>query len=145
MSNFRGALQWPALFVFYDTEGVSMRKVFRVIGLSLIVVMLIAIIIPNMKARFEMVEASGNTDCSTLLDFCVTVSCEVKNVGGGTGTPVVTANVITGKKAFSERVYTYEMEAGSTASFSHDFEEVSLFGAAFSENMVNCVVEQFEE
>ena len=126
-------------------EGVSVRKVLSIIGLFFIVVMVIAIIIPNMMARFEMVEASGNTDCSTLLDFCVTVSCEVKNVGGGSGTPVVTANVITGEKTFSERVYTYEMEAGSTASFSHDFEEVSLFGASFSENMVHCSVEEFEE
>lgn len=78
-------------------------------------------------ARFTVVKQEVDESCTKLTDFCVRVSCTVKNEGAIPGQAVVDLQILgpEGNVLFTETERT-ELGGGDTTTLSHDFTQAKI-------------------
>ena len=89
------------------------------------------------EPKFERVLMDSSDDCSTLFDFCVTVTCAVANTGTAAGTRVVRLTLEQGGPPMTH-VASVTLGPGEQKTLRRDFTEASL---GF-EWRYNCTIDQ---
>ena len=91
-----------------------------------------------LEPNFEVLSVDSNDSCSTLLDYCVRVSCTIFNSGEGGGTAIVDLQVLD-SNSYPILTETERLQLGSydTKTVTHDFTNASLLG---SQSYVNCQI-----
>ena len=89
-------------------------------------------------AHFEVTKSESDESCSTLADYCLRVTCTVKNDSPIPGQAVVDLQLLNRKGEVkhtqTERV---ELGPGDTKTVKHDFTEAKLLG---KESKYACVI-----
>lgn len=80
-------------------------------------------------ATFTVVGSEADESCSKLTDYCVRVTCTLKNDGMVPGQAVVDAQLLDPEgKVLHTQSLRAELGPGDTRTLTHDFTEAKLLG-----------------
>ncbi len=88
-------------------------------------------------AKFIVTKSEQDSSCTKLTDFCVRVSCTLKNASQLPGQAVVDLQLLgpDGKVAHTETARA-ELGGGDTTTLTHDFTQVKVAGKALTPRCV---------
>ncbi len=81
------------------------------------------------QPRFEVANVETDESCTKLLDYCVRVSCVVRNTGDGSGTANVDVQLLgkDGAPQYVESLHA-KLAPSDTTTLRHEFREAKLLG-----------------
>ena len=83
----------------------------------------------SLPGQFKVVGQDGNDSCATLFDYCLQVTCIVRNETPIPGEAVVDLQLLDGNGNL-QHVHTERLNLGpgDTGTVTHAFQEAKLFG-----------------
>ena len=83
------------------------------------------------QPRFEVANVATDESCTKLLDYCVRVSCVVRNTGDGSGTANVDVQLLAkdGSPRHVESMHA-KLAPGDTTTLRYEFREAKLLGGS---------------
>lgn len=90
-------------------------------------------------ASFQVESFSGDESCSKLLDYCIRVSCNVRNAGPVPGQAVVDLLFMDANGSLQQKeTQRIELGPGDSRTIRYDFKEAKLLGS--HDYKIDCIV-----
>ena len=80
--------------------------------------------------EFVVTNKSADESCARLTDYCIRVSCSIKNTGNASGEAAIELTYIESpEKTYTETIRK-TLKPGDSTSVEHNFKQAKLFGGS---------------